>query len=87
MVAEPKLTPVTWAGAVGVVEPAGMVIGDVTVSFVVSLLTSVIVTSLVAAVGPTLTAIGSVWPGAIVKPDCTVMLPFVTEFTVAVPEV
>jgi hypothetical protein len=83
MVAEPKLTPVTCAGVVGVVAPAGMMMLGVTVSFVVSLLVSVIVTLLSAGVGPTLTAIGTVWPAATVKPVCTVMLPCVTEVIAA----
>ena len=87
MVAEPKLTPVTCAGVFGVVEPAGITMLGVTVSIVGSLLVSRIVTSWTAGVGPTLTAIGSVWPGATVTPDCTAMLPCVTEVMVAVPEV
>src|ERR1019366_1465776 len=87
MVAEPKLTPVTYAGLVGVVEPAGIRMLGVTVSFVGSLLVSVTVTSCTAGVGPTLTAIGSVWPGATVTPDCTVRLPCVREVMGAEPEV
>ncbi len=87
MVAEPKLTPVTCAGVVGVVEPAGITMVGVTAIFVGSLLVSVTVTSCTAAVGPTLIAIGSVWPGATVTPDCTVRLPCVTEVTDALPEV
>jgi len=82
-VAEPKLTPVTCAGVIGVVAPAGMTMLEVTVSFVGSLLTRLMVRSLAAGVGLMLTAIGSVWPGATVKPCCTVMLPCVTEVMVA----
>ena len=87
IVAEPKLTPVTSAGEVGVVEPAGMTMVGVTVSFVVSLLISVIVTGLTAGAGPTLMVIGTVCPGATVTPDCTLMLPCVTEVMVAWLEV
>jgi hypothetical protein len=87
MVAEPKLTPVTCAGVFGVFEPAGITMLGVTVSIVGSLLVSRIVTSWTAGVGPTLTAIGSVWPGATVTPDCTAMLPCVTEIMVAELEI
>jgi hypothetical protein len=65
---------------VGVVEPAGITMVGVTVTFDGSLLVSVIVTALPAAEGPTLTGNVVVWPSTTaVAAVGKVMLPAMTE--------
>lgn len=74
-VTDPKLTPVICAGESGVVAPAEKKIVGVMVSLLVSLLTKLTVTPPDGAGETRVTARGSVWPGATVTLDATVICP------------
>jgi hypothetical protein len=75
MVAEPKSTPVTWAGLVGVSAPCAMNTLGVTVTREVLLLASATVTPPTGAGVANVTCMGTDCPGATVTPDCRKIAP------------
>ena len=85
--ADPRLTPVIWAGMLGVVAPPAIKTVGVTVSLVVSLLCSVIVAPPTGAGVKRVTLNGVLAPTATVAPEASEIAPNGAIVTPAEPDV